>query len=156
MTYSASILEEHDAACFCECVCKHECVSMYVLYVKSWIPPPICSVCYLCQGETVDSFNWGARRRSIDSLDRVEQRIQEEDESQQSGSSTSLRPIVRHDSDESSEEESLTVSQILASSQLVSQNLCFGVNVAPVWLRFPNISSLMDVKLSRGFSGSSL
>lgn len=34
-TYSASILEEHDAACFCECVCKHECVSMYVLYVKS-------------------------------------------------------------------------------------------------------------------------
>lgn len=104
----------------------------------------------------MDSFNWGARRRSIDSLDRVEQRIQEEDESQQSGSSTSLRPIVRHDSDESSEEESLTVSQILASSQLVSQNLCFGVNVAPVWLRFPNISSLMDVKLSRGFSGSSL
>ncbi|XP_053543375.1 protein furry homolog isoform X2 [Ictalurus punctatus] len=70
------------------------------------------------EGETVDSFNWGARRRSIDSLDRVEQRIQEEDESQQSGSSTSLRPIVRHDSDESSEEESLTVSQILASSQL--------------------------------------
>lgn len=74
----------------------------------------------LCQGETVDSFNWGARRRSIDSLDRVEQRILEEDESQQSGSSPSLRPIIRHDSDESSEEDCLTVSQILASSQLVS------------------------------------
>ncbi|XP_060753685.1 protein furry homolog isoform X3 [Neoarius graeffei] len=70
------------------------------------------------EGETVDSFNWGARRRSIDSLDRVEQRILEEDESQQSGSSPSLRPIIRHDSDESSEEDSLTVSQILASSQL--------------------------------------
>lgn len=74
----------------------------------------------LCQGETVDSFNWGARRRSIDSLDHVEQRILEEDESLQSGSSPSLRPVVRHDSDESSEEDSLTVSQILASSQLVS------------------------------------
>ncbi|KAK3531900.1 hypothetical protein QTP70_034408 [Hemibagrus guttatus] len=70
------------------------------------------------EGETVDSFNWGARRRSIDSLDRVEQRILEEDESQQSGGSPSLRPIARHDSDESSEEDSLTVSQILASSQL--------------------------------------
>ncbi|XP_047676848.1 protein furry homolog isoform X4 [Tachysurus fulvidraco] len=70
------------------------------------------------QGETVDSFNWGARRRSIDSLDRVEQRILEEDENQQSGGSSSLRPIARHDSDESSEEDSLTVSQILASSQL--------------------------------------
>ncbi|XP_053095518.1 protein furry homolog isoform X3 [Pangasianodon hypophthalmus] len=70
------------------------------------------------EGETVDSFNWGARRRSIDSLDRVEQRIQEEDESQQSGSSPSLRPTICHDSDESSEEDSLTVSQILASSQL--------------------------------------
>ncbi|XP_046719128.1 LOW QUALITY PROTEIN: protein furry homolog [Silurus meridionalis] len=70
------------------------------------------------EGETVDSFNWGARRRSIDSLDRVEQRILEEDESQQSGSSPGLRPIIRHDSDESSEEDSLTVSQILASSQL--------------------------------------
>ncbi|XP_053364005.1 protein furry homolog isoform X3 [Clarias gariepinus] len=70
------------------------------------------------EGETVDSFNWGARRRSIDSLDRVEQRIQEEDEGHQSGSSPSLRPIVCRDSDESSEDDSLTVSQILASSQL--------------------------------------
>lgn len=78
---------------------------------------------FLYQGETVDSFNWGARRRSIDSLDHVEQRILEEDESQQSGGSPSLRPTARHDSDESSEEDSLTVSQILASSQLVSQNL---------------------------------
>lgn len=81
---------------------------------------PILLCVSMCQGETVDSFNWGARRRSIDSLDRVEQRILEEDESQQSGSSPCLRPIIRHDSDESSEDESLTVSQILASSQLVS------------------------------------
>ncbi|XP_062872380.1 protein furry homolog [Trichomycterus rosablanca] len=69
------------------------------------------------EGETVDSFNWGARRRSVDSLDRIEQRL-EEDESQLSGSSPSLGPIIRRDSDESSEEDSLTVSQILSSSRL--------------------------------------
>uniref|UniRef100_A0A8C1ZF27 Furry homolog a (Drosophila) n=1 Tax=Cyprinus carpio TaxID=7962 RepID=A0A8C1ZF27_CYPCA len=70
------------------------------------------------EGETVDSFNWGARRRSIDSLDQAEAQPMEED-SQLSGSSPSLCPIVHDDSDESSEEESLTASQILSSSQLV-------------------------------------
>uniref|UniRef100_A0A8C2F8Q8 Furry homolog a (Drosophila) n=1 Tax=Cyprinus carpio TaxID=7962 RepID=A0A8C2F8Q8_CYPCA len=69
------------------------------------------------EGETVDSFNWGARRRSIDSLDQAEAQPMEED-SQLSGSSPSLCPIVHDDSDESSEEESLTASQILSSSQL--------------------------------------
>lgn len=73
---------------------------------------------FLWQGETVDSFNWGARRRSIDSLDQAEAQPMEED-SQLSGSSPSLCPIVHDDSDESSEEESLTASQILSSSQLV-------------------------------------
>ncbi|KAI4879802.1 hypothetical protein NFI96_008841 [Prochilodus magdalenae] len=71
----------------------------------------------LCQGETVDSFNWGARRRSMDSLDRVEPQPLEED-SRLSGSSPSLGPIARDDSDESSEEDSLTVSHILSTSQL--------------------------------------
>ncbi|XP_051534407.1 protein furry homolog isoform X1 [Myxocyprinus asiaticus] len=69
------------------------------------------------EGETVDSFNWGARRRSIDSLDQAEPLPMEED-SQLSGSSPSLCPIVHDDSDESSEEESLTASQILSASQL--------------------------------------
>ncbi|XP_058655454.1 protein furry homolog isoform X2 [Onychostoma macrolepis] len=69
------------------------------------------------EGETVDSFNWGARRRSIDSLDQAEAQPMEED-SQLSGSSPSLCPIVHDDSDESSEEESLTASQILSASQL--------------------------------------
>ncbi|XP_051521326.1 protein furry homolog [Myxocyprinus asiaticus] len=69
------------------------------------------------EGETVDSFNWGARRRSIDSLDQTEPLPMEED-SQLSGSSPSLCPIVHDDSEESSEEESLTASQILSASQL--------------------------------------
>ncbi|XP_016429963.1 protein furry homolog [Sinocyclocheilus rhinocerous] len=69
------------------------------------------------EGETADSFNWGARRRSIDSLDQAEAQPMEED-SQLSGSSPSLCPIVHDESDESSEEESLTASQILSASQL--------------------------------------
>uniref|UniRef100_A0A8C1DBX3 FRY microtubule binding protein n=1 Tax=Cyprinus carpio carpio TaxID=630221 RepID=A0A8C1DBX3_CYPCA len=73
------------------------------------------------EGETVDSFNWGARRRSIDSLDQAEAQPMEED-SQLSGSSPSLCPIVHDDSDESSEEESLTASQILSSSQLAEDS----------------------------------
>uniref|UniRef100_A0A671L208 Protein furry homolog n=1 Tax=Sinocyclocheilus anshuiensis TaxID=1608454 RepID=A0A671L208_9TELE len=73
------------------------------------------------EGETADSFNWGARRRSIDSLDQAEAQPMEED-SQLSGSSPSLCPIVHDDSDESSEEESLTASQILSASQLVMLN----------------------------------
>uniref|UniRef100_A0A8B9JAN8 Furry homolog a (Drosophila) n=1 Tax=Astyanax mexicanus TaxID=7994 RepID=A0A8B9JAN8_ASTMX len=72
------------------------------------------------EGETMDSFNWGARRRSMDSLDQVEPQPLEE-ESRFSGSSPSLGPIARDDeSDESSEEDSLTVSHILSTSQLVS------------------------------------
>uniref|UniRef100_A0A8B9HKJ9 Furry homolog a (Drosophila) n=1 Tax=Astyanax mexicanus TaxID=7994 RepID=A0A8B9HKJ9_ASTMX len=70
------------------------------------------------EGETMDSFNWGARRRSMDSLDQVEPQPLEE-ESRFSGSSPSLGPIARDDeSDESSEEDSLTVSHILSTSQL--------------------------------------
>uniref|UniRef100_A0A8C1NKA4 Furry homolog a (Drosophila) n=1 Tax=Cyprinus carpio TaxID=7962 RepID=A0A8C1NKA4_CYPCA len=77
------------------------------------------------EGETADSFNWGARRRSIDSLDQAEAQPVEED-IRLSGSSPSLCPVVHDYSDESSEEESLTASQILSASQLVMLNLfCF-------------------------------
>uniref|UniRef100_A0A8B9HN64 Furry homolog a (Drosophila) n=1 Tax=Astyanax mexicanus TaxID=7994 RepID=A0A8B9HN64_ASTMX len=70
------------------------------------------------EGETMDSFNWGARRRSMDSLDQVEPQPLEE-ESRFSGSSPSLGPIARDDeSDESSEEDSLTVSHILSTSHM--------------------------------------
>uniref|UniRef100_A0A671PA30 Furry homolog a (Drosophila) n=1 Tax=Sinocyclocheilus anshuiensis TaxID=1608454 RepID=A0A671PA30_9TELE len=84
------------------------------------------------EGETVDSFNWGARRRSIDSLDQAEAQPMEEDR-QLSGSSPSLCPIVHDDSDESSEEESLTASQILSASQLVMLHFCsfFNVSLSP-------------------------
>ncbi|XP_030634018.1 protein furry homolog [Chanos chanos] len=69
------------------------------------------------EGEAVDSFNWGARRRSIDSLERGE--LQQFLESQLSGSSPSLVQATHDDSDDSSEEESLTASQILSHSQLI-------------------------------------
>lgn len=74
--------------------------------------------CTLLQGETMDSFNWGVRRRSMDSLDRSD--LQPLEESQLSSSMPSLSKITHEDSDESSEEDSLTASQILSHSQLVS------------------------------------
>uniref|UniRef100_A0AAQ6AFL6 Furry homolog a (Drosophila) n=1 Tax=Amphiprion ocellaris TaxID=80972 RepID=A0AAQ6AFL6_AMPOC len=72
------------------------------------------------EGETMDNFNWGVRRRSMDSLDRSD--LQPLEESQLSSSMPSLSKIAREDSDESSEEDSLTASQILSHSQLVSSS----------------------------------
>ncbi|MBN3296212.1 FRY protein, partial [Amia calva] len=68
------------------------------------------------EGESVDNFNWGVRRRSLDSLDQGDLQLLED--SQHSGSTPSLGKINHEDSDESSEEESLTASQILSHSQL--------------------------------------
>ncbi|XP_070825890.1 protein furry homolog isoform X3 [Chaetodon trifascialis] len=68
------------------------------------------------EGETVDNFNWGVRRRSMDSLDRSD--LLPLEESQLSISMPSLSKITHEDSDESSEEDSLTASQILSHSQL--------------------------------------
>uniref|UniRef100_A0A4W6DYN4 FRY microtubule binding protein n=1 Tax=Lates calcarifer TaxID=8187 RepID=A0A4W6DYN4_LATCA len=73
------------------------------------------------EGETMDNFNWGVRRRSMDSLDRSD--LQPLEESQLSSSMPSLSKITHEDSDESSEEDSLTASQILSHSQLVSSLL---------------------------------
>ncbi|XP_036392594.1 protein furry homolog isoform X2 [Megalops cyprinoides] len=69
------------------------------------------------QGESVDNFNWGVRRRSMDSLDKVELLLLEE--GQRAGSTPSIGQIAREDSDESSEEESLAASQFLSRSQLI-------------------------------------
>ncbi|XP_058489405.1 protein furry homolog isoform X1 [Solea solea] len=69
------------------------------------------------EGETMDNFNWGVRRRSMDSLDHSD--LQPLEESQLSSSMPSLSRIANEDSDESSEEDSLTVSQILSRSQLI-------------------------------------
>ncbi|KAF6724949.1 furry-like protein [Oryzias melastigma] len=74
------------------------------------------------EGETMDSFNWGVRRRSMDSLDQSD--LQPLEESPLSSSMPSLSKITREDSDDSSEEDSLTASQILSHSQLT-------VNLSP-------------------------
>ncbi|XP_072248255.1 protein furry homolog isoform X4 [Leuresthes tenuis] len=74
------------------------------------------------EGETMDNFNWGVRRHSVDSLDQSD--LQPLEESQLSSSMPSLSKITHEDSDESSEEDSLTASQILSHSQLI-------VNLSP-------------------------
>lgn len=65
----------------------------------------------------MDNFNWGVRRRSLDSTDLTELL----EESQHSDSTPSLGPLdPQHDSDDSSEEESNSTSQSLSHhSQLV-------------------------------------
>uniref|UniRef100_A0A803XRB9 FRY microtubule binding protein n=1 Tax=Meleagris gallopavo TaxID=9103 RepID=A0A803XRB9_MELGA len=70
------------------------------------------------EGESMDNFNWGVRRRSLDSLDKCDMQLLEE--SQLSGSTPSLNKMNHEDSEESSEEEDLTTSQILENSDLVS------------------------------------
>ncbi|XP_035239904.1 protein furry homolog isoform X3 [Anguilla anguilla] len=69
------------------------------------------------EGESVDSFNWGVRRRSADSLDKGEVPLLEE--SQHSGSTASIGKIAHDDSDESSEEGSVSTSQFLSHSQII-------------------------------------
>lgn len=68
----------------------------------------------------MDNFNWGVRRRSLDSLDKCDMQILEE--RQLSRSTPSLNKMSHEDSDESSEEEDLTASQILEHSDLVSRD----------------------------------
>ncbi|XP_072557532.1 protein furry homolog isoform X2 [Paramormyrops kingsleyae] len=69
------------------------------------------------EGESVDNFNWGARRRSMDSLDQGDS-LPPLEERQHLGSMPSLGQPAPEDSDESSEAESLTASQILSHSQI--------------------------------------
>nr|XP_057935004.1 protein furry homolog isoform X2 [Doryrhamphus excisus] len=69
------------------------------------------------EGETMDNFNWGVRRHSVDSLDQSDLHTLEE--SHLSSSMPSLSRITpEEDSDESSEEDSLSVGRILSQSQL--------------------------------------
>uniref|UniRef100_A0A8C7F5R9 FRY microtubule binding protein n=1 Tax=Oncorhynchus kisutch TaxID=8019 RepID=A0A8C7F5R9_ONCKI len=72
------------------------------------------------EGETMDSFNWGVRRRSMDSLDRSD--MVPLDDSELSSSTPSLGQFTHQDSEESSEEESITASQILSHSQVVLED----------------------------------
>uniref|UniRef100_A0AAQ4RZI4 FRY microtubule binding protein n=1 Tax=Gasterosteus aculeatus aculeatus TaxID=481459 RepID=A0AAQ4RZI4_GASAC len=73
------------------------------------------------EGETVDNFNWGVRRRSLDSTELGDML----EESQHSGSTPSLGHEDPHDSDESSEEEESSTSQSLSHSQLVRTFNCW-------------------------------
>uniref|UniRef100_A0A8B9FWR3 FRY like transcription coactivator n=1 Tax=Amazona collaria TaxID=241587 RepID=A0A8B9FWR3_9PSIT len=71
------------------------------------------------EGESMDNFNWGVRRRSLDSIDKGDTPSLQE--CQYSGSTPSLNLTNQEDTDESSEEEAaLTASQILSRSQMVS------------------------------------
>lgn len=68
----------------------------------------------------MDNFNWGVRRRSLDSTELGDLL----EESQHSGSTPSLGHEDPHDSDESSEEEESSTSQSLSHSQLVCSRIC--------------------------------
>ncbi|XP_056658569.1 protein furry homolog-like isoform X4 [Monodelphis domestica] len=71
------------------------------------------------EGESMDNFNWGVRRRSLDSIDKGDTPSLQE--CQYSGSTPSLNLTNQEDTDESSEEEAaLTASQILSRSQMLN------------------------------------
>uniref|UniRef100_A0A8C1LTN6 Furry homolog b (Drosophila) n=1 Tax=Cyprinus carpio TaxID=7962 RepID=A0A8C1LTN6_CYPCA len=91
------------------------------------------------EGESMDNFNWGVRRRSLDSTDLTELL----EESQHSD----ITPCIglhdaQQDTDDSSEEESNSTSQSLSHSQLVlpedeesniqEEDLPFGANELPM------------------------
>lgn len=93
----------------------HLCINLIMLkFVHT-----ICVQIFLLQGESMDNFNWGVRRRSLDSIDKGDTPSLQE--CQYSGSTPSLNLTNQEDTDESSEEEAaLTASQILSRSQMVS------------------------------------
>ncbi|KAM4673409.1 protein furry homolog-like isoform 1-T1 [Amazona ochrocephala] len=73
------------------------------------------------EGESMDNFNWGVRRRSLDSIDKGDTPSLQE--CQYSGSTPSLNLTNQEDTDESSEEEAaLTASQMLSRSQMLNSD----------------------------------
>uniref|UniRef100_A0A8D3ARB9 Furry homolog, like n=1 Tax=Scophthalmus maximus TaxID=52904 RepID=A0A8D3ARB9_SCOMX len=68
------------------------------------------------EGESMDNFNWGVRRRSLESMDKGDTPSLQE--CQYAGSTPSLNLTNHEDTDESSEEEVLSASQILTRSGL--------------------------------------
>ncbi|XP_064419085.1 protein furry homolog-like isoform X3 [Latimeria chalumnae] len=72
------------------------------------------------EGESMDNFNWGVRRRSLDSIDKGDTPSLQE--YPYSGSTPSLNLTNQEDTDESSEEEVLTASQLLSSSQMLNSD----------------------------------
>ncbi|XP_042107325.1 protein furry homolog-like isoform X2 [Ovis aries] len=73
------------------------------------------------EGESMDNFNWGVRRRSLDSTDKGDTPSLQE--YQCSSSTPSLNLTNQEDTDESSEEEAaLTASQILSRTQMLNND----------------------------------
>lgn len=82
----------------------------------------VLKVTLLFQGESMDNFNWGVRRRSLDSIDKGDTPSLQEYKC--SSSTPSLNLTNQEDTDESSEEEAaLTASQILSRTQMVPSHL---------------------------------
>nr|XP_023679418.1 protein furry homolog-like isoform X2 [Paramormyrops kingsleyae] len=73
------------------------------------------------QGESMDNFNWGVRRRSLDSMDKGDTPSLQECQ-EFAGSTPSLNLTNQEDTDESSEEEVLTASQILTCPHLLNSD----------------------------------
>lgn len=97
----------------------------YLFNITQWNPLKKCTLCFtavglaVLQGESMDNFNWGVRRRSLDSMDKGGTPSLQE--CLYTGSSTPSLNLTNHeDTDESSEEEVLSASQILSRSSLVS------------------------------------
>ncbi|XP_056895276.1 protein furry homolog-like isoform X4 [Takifugu flavidus] len=72
------------------------------------------------EGESMDNFNWGVRRRSLESMDKGDTPSLQE--YQYTGSTPSLNLTNHEDTDESSEEEVLSASQILTRSGLLNSD----------------------------------
>ncbi|XP_041646853.1 protein furry homolog-like isoform X11 [Cheilinus undulatus] len=72
------------------------------------------------EGESMDNFNWGVRRRSLESMDKGDTPSLQE--CQFTGSTPSLNLTNHEDTDESSEEEVLSASQILTRSGLLNSD----------------------------------
>lgn len=73
------------------------------------------------EGESMDNFNWGVRRRSLDSIDKGDTPSLQEYPC--SSSTPSLTLTNQEDTDESSEEEAaLTASQILSRTQMLNSD----------------------------------
>nr|KAF6386793.1 FRY like transcription coactivator [Myotis myotis] len=73
------------------------------------------------EGESMDNFNWGVRRRSLDSIDKGDTPSLQEYKC--SSSTPSLNLTNQEDTDESSEEEAaLTASQILSRTQMLNSD----------------------------------
>ncbi|XP_053709672.1 protein furry homolog-like isoform X3 [Synchiropus splendidus] len=72
------------------------------------------------EGESMDNFNWGVRRRSLESMDKGDTPSLQE--CQFAGSTPSLNLTNHEDTDESSEEEVLSASQILNRSGLLNSD----------------------------------